>query len=129
MLSALLTGTTAAVGVDAGSEFAAGYLWGAKQEDKRPYIVSCFKTDEDLNDLLDQIFADYAKGDVKSGDDGWTKATPKFKRAMDACSEVSGEFKDLSDYSKNVDRSVVKARAEKYETEINDLGGKMVHSW
>ena len=69
MLSALMTGALhAGVQDDAGAEFAAGYLWGTKAEDKRPYIVSCFKTDTDLNDMLDSIMEDYSKGDAKSAD-------------------------------------------------------------
>ena len=93
---------------DAGAEFAAGYLWGTKAEDKRPYIMSCFKTDTDLNNILDQIMTDYSRGDVESGDKRWSDAEPKFQKAIKPCSEVSGEFKDLSDYAKNISKKTIK---------------------
>jgi hypothetical protein len=130
MLSALLTGSVhAAVADDAAAEFAAGYLWGTKAEDKRPYIVGCFETDKDLNDLVDGIMDDYSKGDVSSADKKWNDAAPKFKKAMSKCDDVKGEFKDLSDYSKNVDKKTIKARTQKYQAEIGQLGGEMVERW
>ena len=129
MLSALMQGTVAAIGDDAAAEFAAGYLWGTKQEDKRPYIMSCFNTDTDLNNILDQIMTDYSRGDVESGDKRWSDAEPKFQKAIKPCTEVSGEFKDLSDYAKNISKKTIKARADKYKSEINQIGAQMVNSW
>jgi len=123
-----MQGTVAGIADDAAAEFAAGYLWGTKQEDKRPYIVSCFATDEDLNNILDQIMTDYSRGDVESGDKRWNDAEPKFQNAINPCSEVSGEFKDMSDYAKNISKKTIKARMEKYQAEINQLGGQMVNS-
>ena len=114
---------------DAGMEFAAGYLWGTKSEDKRPYIAGCFKTDTDLNDMLDTIMDDYSKGDHKSADKKWSKVNEKFEAALDACDEVKQEFKDLSDYSKNVSRDTIKKRAAKYDAEIKQLGPQMIQAW
>jgi len=134
MLSALLTASVSTVGDDAGAEFAAGYLWGVKAEDKRPYITSCFKTDHDLNNLLDQIMADYAKGDTKHGDAGWEKAKPKFEAAMAPCTDVTGEFEDLDKFAEDVmarpdAKKYIEGREKKYKAEINQLGGEMIARW
>lgn len=131
MLSALTQGSVASIGYDAAGEFAAGYLYGAtaRVEDKRPYIMDCFTTDNDLNGILDQIMIDYANHDVKSGDDGWIEAQPMFQKAIKNCTEVTGEFKDLSNYAKNISKDTIKARSAKYTTEINQRGENMATSW
>ena len=90
---------TSTVGDDAAATFAAGYLWGVERGDKLSYILSCFVTDTELNQILDDIMADYAKGDSKSGDDGWDKAEPRFKKALTPCTDVADEFHGLNQYT------------------------------
>ena len=53
MLASLFKGaTTTTVPADTAAQFYAGFLWGITLEDKQNEIVSCFKNDSDLNDML-----------------------------------------------------------------------------
>ena len=125
---------TSTVGDDAAAAFAAGYLFGVERGDKFSYILSCFTTDTELNQILDDIMADYAKGDTKSGDAGWDLAEPRFKIALTPCTDVAAEFNALDQYTQDVlarpdAEDFINARALEYEDIINFEGGEMIYYW
>ena len=136
MLSSLMSASTGALSADAAAQFYAGYVWGVKAEDKRNEIVGCFKTDTDLNTMLDTIMADYKKGDTKDADSLWEKADPHFAVSLQKCTKDSiyDEYKDLDKYTKDVmnrkdAKDFLEARYKKYKAMIDQRAGFMIDSW
>ena len=59
MLAEFVQSAGASLPANTAAEFAAGYLWGTLNIDQEPYIATCFKTNEDLNEMLGEIMSDY----------------------------------------------------------------------
>ena len=135
MLSALMNGTVS-LSPDAGAQFYAGYVWGVKAEDKRNAIVGCFKTDSDLNDMLNNIMADVKSGKISDADDLWEKSESHFDVSLQKCTDGSiyDEWKALDKFSKDVLNSkdaqkILDANYKKFKRQIDLRSGFMSDSW
>ena len=134
MLSSLLKQTLLP---NTGAEFYSGYLWAVKQEDKQPYIVDdCFKTDDDLNNMLGDIMADIKANKISDADKLWEKTESHFDASLKPCSkqDVYSEYQGLDKYAKDVlaksdAKDFLTKRYKKYKAEIDQLSGEMLAAW
>ena len=93
-------GTTATSDRDqkAPAEFIAGWYYGSwAQEDKRDYIIGCYKPNEDLTNTLYDAMEAYIKGDESKAEDLMKKTRPMYEAALQKCDEVSSGIKKFDD--------------------------------
>ena len=133
MLSALLS-KSLYLSEDAAAQFSAGYLYGITSEDKRDYIVGCFKNDAELNNTIDRAIADQASGDQAASDKEWKSAKSLYETAMANCTEVAAAFEQLKKYEEDVmarpdAEDFIEANMKKYADQITQSGENEVEEW
>jgi hypothetical protein len=79
------------------AQFIAGWFYGIEGEDKRDYILGCYKADEDLTNTLYDAMEAYIKGDESTGEDLMKNARPMYKTALQKCDDVNGKMKEIGD--------------------------------
>jgi hypothetical protein len=105
--------------MDAAAEFTAGYLFGITYEEKKDYILQCFKNNADLNNIIDTAIADEKKGDSEGAKKEWEKTEKLFEAAMADCKDVAEDFEALKQYEQKVlarpdAKEFIEARMKKY---------------
>ena len=97
MLANLFKISTSSLPAETAAQYYAGYLWAVKQEDKRDEIVGCFKTDIDLNDMLQKIMDADREGKTEDAKKLWDKAESHWTKSLKECTKDSiyDEYKAL----------------------------------
>jgi hypothetical protein len=136
MLANLFKGVTTTLPAETAAEYYAGYLWAVKEEDKRDEIVGCFKTDNDLNDMLSKIMDADREGKTEDAKKLWEKAESHWSTSLKECTEdsVYDEYKALDKFTKDVmSRSDIDdylaKRYTEYKAEIDQFSGIMLTRW
>ena len=120
--------------MDAAAKFTAGYLFGITYKDKEDYILSCFKNDADLNNIIDAAMADEKKGDYEASQKEWEKTKKLFETDMAGCKDVAKDFEALKKFEEDVlarpdAKEYIQSRMEKYKTELEDNSKNKVDVW
>jgi len=74
------------------AQYIAGRFYGVEGEDKRDYILDCYKTVDDLTDTLYDGMEAYIKGDVATGEAKMKETPSMFDEALEKCVEVHGKI-------------------------------------
>ena len=76
------------------AQFAAGSLYAASNQyiDKRAYLVGCSKHDDELDQLLEDAFAAFNKGDTDTGTSKINDSEDHFETSMKSCSDTNDYF-------------------------------------
>ena len=136
MLANLFKISTSSLPAETAAQYYAGYLWAVKQEDKRDEIVSCFKTDINLNDMLQKIMDADREGKTEDAKKLWSKAESHWTKSLKECTKDSiyDEYKALDQYTKDVmsrkdiDDFLAKRYTE-YKAEIDQFSEIMLTRW
>ena len=120
--------------MDAAAKFTAGYLFGITYKDEKDYILSCFKNDADLNNIIDAAMADEKKGDYEASQKEWEKTQKLFETDMGDCKDVAKDFEALKKFEEDVlarpdAKEYIQSRMEKYKTELEDNSKNKVAVW
>lgn len=79
------------------AEFIAGWYYGVEGEDKRPYILSCYKASDDLTNALYDAMTAYIAGDQHTGDSKMEDTKKLYLLALTDCTDVNPTLENIND--------------------------------